>query len=117
MPPQERLWLDNEQRLLPGSYHSGQKHQEYPIRFDTDGSFHLSPQNDELLTQERVFCHEFGLASGKVGQRPQQERSGVRFGPGDEAMVERLKTKACQPITEGENPVHSVQYPFVKMSR
>lgn len=76
MSPQERLWLDNEQRLLPGSYHPGQKHQEHPIRFGTGRSFHLSPQDDQLLTQECVFCDKFGRASGKVGQRPQQERGG-----------------------------------------
>ncbi len=69
-----------------------------------------------MLTQERVFCHELGLATGLVGQRPQQERGGVRYGPGDEAVVERPKTKSCQPRDEGENPVHSRRYPFVKMS-
>ena len=45
-----------------------------------------------------------------------RERGGVRFGPGDEAVVERPKTKACQPRDEGKNPMHSVRYPFVKMS-
>jgi hypothetical protein len=50
MPPQERLWLDKEQCLLPGSYHPCQKHQEHPIRFGTGKSFHLSPQDDQLLS-------------------------------------------------------------------
>ncbi len=50
MPLQERLWLDKEQRLLPGSYHPCQKHQEHPIRFGTGRSFHLSPQDDQLLS-------------------------------------------------------------------
>jgi len=31
------------------------------------------------------------------------------------ALVERLKTKACQPRDEGENPMHSDHSPFVKM--
>jgi hypothetical protein len=56
MPPQERLWLDNEQCLLPGVYHPGQKHQEHSIRFGTGRSFHLSPQDDQLLTAECVFA-------------------------------------------------------------
>ena len=73
MPPQERLWLNNEQRLFPGPNHSCQKHQEHPIRFGTGRSFHLSAEDNQLLSQERVFCHEFGLASGKVCQRPQHE--------------------------------------------
>ncbi len=69
-----------------------------------------------MLTQEGVFCHKLGLATGLVSQRPQQERGGVWFGPGDEAVVERPKTIYCQPRDEGENPVHSRRYPFVKMS-
>ena len=32
-------------------------------------------------------------------------------------VVERLKAKACQTRDEGKNPLHSVRYPFVKMSR
>ncbi len=115
MQPQQRLRLDNEQRLLPGAYHPGQKHQEHSICFGTGGSFYLSPQDDELLTQECVFCDQFGLVSGKVGQRPEQERGSVQFGPGDEAVVQRLKTQAYQPRYEGENPVHSRHYPLVKM--
>ena len=103
--------------LLQVSSHLDQQHQEHPIRFGTGRSFHLSAQNDELLTQERVFCHEGGLAPGKVGQRSQQERGSVRRGPSDEALVERLKTNACQALHEGENPLHSVHFPFVKMSR
>ena len=59
-------------RLLPGSNHLGQKHQEHPIRFGTGRSFHLSAEDNEWLSEERVFCHKFGLASGKVCQRPQQ---------------------------------------------
>jgi len=103
--------------LLPVSSHLGQQHQEHPIRFGTGGSIHLSPEDDQLLAKERVFCHEFGLASGKVCQRP-QDKSGVGwFCPGDKAVVERLKTKASQPFDKGENPMHSVCYPFVKMSR
>jgi hypothetical protein len=32
--------------------------------------------------------------TGKVGQRPQDKRGSEWFGPGDEAVVERLKAKA-----------------------
>ncbi len=115
-PAQQRLGLDNEQRLLPSANDPGQKHQEHAVRLGTGSPFHLSTQDDQLLTEECVFCHEFGFASGKVGQRPQQERSGVRFGPNDETVVERLKTKTCQPRDERENPLHSICYPFIKMS-
>ncbi len=88
MPTEERLWLNDEKHLLPGPHHPGQHHQEHPIRFGTGGLFHLSTKNNELLTEERVFCHEFGLASGKVCQRPQHKRGSTRFCPDDEAVVE-----------------------------
>ena len=77
MPAQQRLWLDNEQRLLPGPHHSCQQDQEHAVRLGTDRLFHLATQDDQLLTQQGVFCDEFGLASGKVGQRPKQQRGGA----------------------------------------
>ena len=117
MPAQKRLWLDNEQGLFPGPNRPCQKHQEHPVRFGTCRSFHLSPEDDQRLSQEGVFCNECGLASGKVCQRPQEKRGVGWFCPGDKALVERLKTKASQPFDKGENPMHSVCYPFVKMSR
>lgn len=46
-----------------------------------------------------------------------RERGGVRICPVDKAVVERLKTKVCQPFDEGENLTHRVRYLFVKMSR
>jgi len=85
--------LNNEEGLFPGANNPGQKNQKHPIRLGTGRSFHLSPENNKLLTQECIFSHEFGLATGLVCQCPQHERSGVRFGPGDKAMVERPKTK------------------------
>ena len=102
--------------LFPGPYHSCQQDQQGLVPLGTGRSLHLSTQDEQLLTQEGVFCHKLGLATGLVGQRQEQERGGLRCGPGDEAVVERPKTKACEPRDDGENPVHSVQSPDVKMS-
>jgi len=99
-------------RLLPGLNHSCQKHQKHPIRFGTGGSFHLSTENNQLLTQECVFCHEFGLASGKVSYRPQYERGVGWFCPVDEVVMERLKADAYQSLNEGDNTMHDVRFPF-----
>jgi hypothetical protein len=66
MSLQERFWLNNEKRLLPGPNHPCQKHQKHSIRFGAGWAFHLSAQDDQMLSQERIFCHEFGLSSGKV---------------------------------------------------
>jgi len=70
MPPQERLWLNDEKYLLPGPNHPCQKHQQESIRFGAGWSFHLSAQDDKLLTEKCVFCHEFGPALGKVTTVP-----------------------------------------------
>ena len=115
MPPKQRLRLNDEQGLLPGANDPRQQDQEHVVGPGTGRPFHLSAQNDELLTQECIFCHEFGLASGKVSQRRKQQRGGVRFGPSDEAMVEQLMTKACQLHEKGENPLQSVHSPLVKI--
>ena len=112
MPPQERLGLNDDERLFPGPHHACQQDQEHPVFPGTSRPFHLSTENDHLLTEERIFCHQLGLASGKVGQRPQKQRGGVWCGPGDEAMVERLKTQACQPRDEGEYSFHSIHSPW-----
>ena len=60
MPLEQRLWLGNEQGLFPGPNCPRQKNQEHPVRFGTGGSFHLSPDDDQLLTKKRVFLHLIG---------------------------------------------------------
>ena len=77
----------------------------------------LPTQDDELLPEEGVFCHELGLASGEVSHGSHYERGVGWVGQVDEAAVERLKAHTCQARDEDENPLHSVCSPFVKMSR
>jgi hypothetical protein len=117
MPPQERLWLDNEQDLFPRSSRSSEKDQDQTIGLRACRSFDLSAENNELLTEESVLDHEFGLASGEVCQRPQQERGSSRFCPANERVLERLKAKDYQPLDKDRKTMHSVRNPFVKMSR
>ncbi len=107
MPPQQRLWLDDEQGLFPGLNHSREKNQQHAVRLGIGRPFHLSTQDNQRLSEECVFCHKLRLALGKVGQRPQQERGGVWFGSDDETVMKRLKTQACQLRDERENPLHS----------
>jgi len=53
MPAQERLRLNNQQRLFPGPNGSCQ---EQPIRFDKGGSFHVAAKNDELLPKDLLLA-------------------------------------------------------------
>jgi hypothetical protein len=117
MPTQKRLWLNDEQRLLPRMRRSSEKDQDQTIGLRACGSFDLPTEDNELLAQESVLGHEFRLTSGEVCQRPQQERRSGRFCPVNESVLERLKAKDYQPLDKGEKTMHSVRNPFVKMSR
>jgi hypothetical protein len=110
MPPQERLRLDNEKRMLPCTRRPSEKDQDQTIRLCACWSFDLPTEDDELLPQEGVFHHKLGLASGKVSHRIQHERGIGRRGPVDEAVVERLKTPVCQALDKGNNRLHSIRF-------
>ena len=112
-----RLWLNNEESLFPGPHHAGQQDQKHAVRFGTGRSFDLSTQDDQRLSKKGIFCDQFGLTSGKVGQCAKQERGGIWFGPSDIAAVKRLKAMASQPLEKGENPLHGRRSPLVKISR
>ena len=55
MPPQKCLWLNNDEGLFPGPHHACQKHQEYAVSPGTGRPFHLSTQDDHLLTRASRF--------------------------------------------------------------
>ena len=69
---------------------------------------------NQRLSQEHVFCHEFGLAFLKVCQRPK---------PGEKQCLVLSRGRAqwwsasCQPFDESEHPKHRVRYLFAEMSR
>jgi len=99
--------------LFPGSYHPGKKHQEHAVRLGTGRSFHLSTQDEKLLSEQCVFCHEFGLAPGKVSHSSQEERGSGWFGPVNQAGVERLEAPACHVLDKDKKSMHSVRFLFV----
>src|SRR5260221_9533633 len=50
MPTKERLWLNKEEGLFPGSGHPGEEHQKKPVCLLIGRSFDLPTQNDQLLS-------------------------------------------------------------------
>ena|SRR5215469_5624836 len=94
------------------SYASCTGYREYPLLKCTDDNHHCDlplflrftgkglQAGKELFILERIFL----LAS-----------TGVGFGPGNEAVLQRLKAMTCQPLEKGENPLHGRRYPYVKM--
>jgi len=55
MPPQQGVWLNNHEGLLPGTNQPGQQDEEEAIGPGDRWPFHLSLENDELLAQEGIF--------------------------------------------------------------
>ena len=58
MPTKDRLWLNKVECLFPGPNHPGQEYQKKSVRLLVDGAFYLSPENHELVPQQRVFRKE-----------------------------------------------------------
>jgi hypothetical protein len=103
MPSQKRLWLDNEERLFPGPNHFGQEHQEQPVSFPVDGSFHLSTQDVQLLPQQRVFGQQFSPASGQIGKRAECHGSRQRFDPTQNTILEHAQAETDSLLNRGED--------------
>ena len=50
-----RLRLDDKERLFPGLNHTSEKNQEHSIYFPVNRSFDLSTQDNQLVSQQRIF--------------------------------------------------------------
>ena len=70
-----------------------------------------------MFVHAGVFCDKLRIVPGKVGQGRKPQRSALRCGPGDEAMVERPKTQAYHEHDESKNTPHSRHSPLEKMSK
>ena len=102
MPTQERLRLNEKERLFPGPNHSGEKDQKYSVCFPVYWSFDLSTQDDQLLPQQCVFCQQFGFASGQIGERPKHEESLWWFDPSRNTFLERVKAETELLLDRGK---------------
>jgi hypothetical protein len=92
-PSQERLRLDEEQRLFPRSDHPGKAYQQQSIRLPAQGSFDLSMQDDQVVAEPRVFRQQFGFASGQIGECSQYQGGRRRFDPPGNIFLERVKAE------------------------
>jgi len=81
MPVQQGVWLHNLEGLLPRPNHPGQQDEEDAIGPRERWLFHLSLEDDQLLSQEGIFCDQFRIASAKVGQGLQHQGGPQGFGP------------------------------------
>jgi hypothetical protein len=61
MPVEERIGLDNQERLFPSLGRPCEYNQEQPILPGTCWTLHLTANNDQLLTEKRVFASSSAL--------------------------------------------------------
>jgi hypothetical protein len=113
MPAQQGLWLHDQQGLLPGSNQPGQQDEKDAIGFRACRPFHLPFEDDELLSQEGILCHQFRLASAKVGQGLQRQGGNVWFRPTSKARGECMQAALLQPLECGENTTHTRNFSII----
>jgi hypothetical protein len=113
--PQKRLRLDDKERLFPGPSHSSEKYQEHSICFPADWSFDLSTQDDQLLSQQRVFRQQFGFASGQISKRFGHKRGRQWFDPSRNTFLERMHAKTDALLDRGKYAQHEWNLLFVKI--
>jgi hypothetical protein len=107
-PREIRLRLDEKESLFPAPNHPGQQHQEKSVGFPRDRSFHLSLQDDQLVPQQRVFCHQFSFVSCDIGKSAQHKGGGARFHPTTKAIGERVKAESESLSERCKNREHNI---------
>jgi hypothetical protein len=98
-----RLWLHNHEGGLSGTNQPGQQDEEHAIGPADGWPFHLSPENDELVSEKRGFRDELGLASAQIGKGGERQGGQERFGPTSKARGERMQAAILQPLERGKN--------------
>ena len=112
---QDRLWLNKVECLFPGPNHPGQEYQKKSVRLLVDGAFYLSPENHELVPQQRVFRKEFGCSSGQIGECAEHKGGLWRFHPAQKMFLQRMKAETDTLFDEGVYTEHELNLSFVKM--
>ena len=114
---QDRLWLNKVECLFPGPNHPGQEYQKKSVRLLVDGAFYLSPENHELVPQQRVFRKEFGCSSGQIGECAKHKGGRWWFHPTQKTFLERMKATTDALFYEGKYTQHELNLSFVKWAR
>jgi hypothetical protein len=115
MEAEKRLRLDDKERLFPGPNHSSEKYQKHSICFPVHWSFDLSTQNDQLVSQQRVFRQQFGFASGQISTRSGYKGSRQWFDPTPNTFLEPIQAKTDALLDRGKYAQHEWNLLFVKI--
>jgi hypothetical protein len=110
-----RFWLNKEERLSPSPNHPGQQHQKKPICHAVDRAFYVSPENDQLVSQQRVFRKEIGFSSGQISKCAKNKGGRRWFHPPRKTFLKRMKAEAGTLFDGGEDTQHELNLSFVKI--
>src|SRR5215471_19145406 len=107
MPPQQGVWLNNHEGLLPGTNQPGQQDEKNAIGLRACWPFHLPLEDEQLLAQEGIFGEKLELASAKIGEGGKRQGCPERFGPMSNTRRECLQAAILQPLEMYQNTNHS----------
>jgi hypothetical protein len=96
------VFLNKEECLFPSPNHPGQEHQKKPVRLLVDWAVYVSPENDQLVSQQRVFRKEFGFSSGQIGACAKHKRGRRWFKPTQKTFLKRMKAETDTLFDGGE---------------
>ncbi|MGZ3628931.1 MAG: hypothetical protein ACXVDN_14860 [Ktedonobacteraceae bacterium] len=113
MPAQKRLRLDDKERLFPGPNHSGENYQEHSICFPVHWSFDLSTQDDQLVSQQRIFRQQLGFASGQISKRAGHQGGRQWFDQMPNTFLERMQAQTDALLYRGIYTQHEWNLFFV----
>jgi hypothetical protein len=91
---------------VSGHLPPGQQHQKKPVCFPTDGTFHLSTQDDQLLPQQRVFRQLFGFASGQIGECTNHGGGRWWLYPPQNVFLKRMEAEKDALLDRGKRTAH-----------
>jgi hypothetical protein len=109
------VFLNKEERLFPSPNHPGQEHQKKPVRLPVDRALYVSPENDQLVSQQRVFRKELGFSSGQIGECAKRKGGRRWFNPAQKTFLKRMKAETDTLLDGGEYTQHELNLSFVKM--
>lgn len=89
MPAEEGIGLHKEKCLFPISDGPRKHHQEQPIGPGIRRTLHLTTEDDQVLSEQRIFGDEFGLGASEFGERSGQGRAIGWLRPLKQALVRR----------------------------
>jgi len=73
MPTEDRFWLHDHERVLPGLADPGQEHDSHAVHRGEPDATNLATEDDHLLAQQRVFDDEVLLAAQEIGRGAEED--------------------------------------------